>query len=152
MAVQRGAWIAIYCPNSRAFLLGKRSKLVNNPFVWNFFGGAIDPGESPKKAAVRELREETGIKAGKGDLIPLDHIELRGLGHTGDERDFHYFLLLLERPVKPKLNDENSEYRWFDQHNLPLSLNRATSEVIRRGSIKKAITYAAKHKSKTILA
>jgi 8-oxo-dGTP pyrophosphatase MutT (NUDIX family) len=152
MAVQRGAWIAIYCPNTGAFLLGKRSKLVNNPFVWNFFGGAIDRGESPKKAAIRELREETGIKAGKGDLIRLDHIKLRGLGHTGDERDFHYFLLLLDQPAEPKLNDENSEYRWFDQHNLPLSLNRATSEAIRRGFIEKAIAYAEKHKSKTILA
>jgi 8-oxo-dGTP pyrophosphatase MutT (NUDIX family) len=151
MAVQRGAWIAIYCPSKRAFLLGKRSKLVNNPFVWNFFGGAIDAGESPKKAAIRELREETGIKAGKSDLVPLDHIELRGLGHTGDERDLYYYLVLLDQPIKPKLNEENSEYRWFDQNNLPLSLNRATSEAIRRGYIEKAIAYAAKHKSKTLL-
>jgi 8-oxo-dGTP pyrophosphatase MutT (NUDIX family) len=151
MAVQRGAWIAIYCPNKRAFLLGKRSKFVNNPFVWNFFGGAIDAGESPKKAAIRELREETGIKAGKNDLIPLDHVELRGLGHAGDERDLHYFLILLDQPIKPKLNGENSESRWFDQNNLPLSLNRATFEAIRRGFIEKAVAYAAKHKSKTIL-
>ena len=105
-----------------------------------------------KAKAVRPLAEKIITKAGKGDLIPLDHIELRGLGHTGDERDFHYFLLLLDQPTKPKLNDENSEYRWFDQHNLPLSLNRATSEAIRRGFIEKAIAYAEKHKSKTILA
>ena len=97
------------------------------------------------------MREETGIKADKSDLVPLDHIELRGLGHTGDERDLYYYLVLLDQPIKPKLNEENSEYRWFDQNNLPLSLNRATSEAIRRGYIEKAIAYAAKHKSKTLL-
>ena len=151
MAVQRGAWIAIYCPSKRSFLLAKRSKLVNNPFVWNFFGGAIDAGESPKRAAIRELREEAGIKAGKSDLIPLAHIELSGLGHTGDERDLHYFLVLTDQPIKPKLNSENSEFRWFDEDHLPMSLNRATGEALRRGLIKKAVKYAAKHTGKSIL-
>ena len=29
--------------------------------TWSFPGGAIDPGETPMQAAIRELREETGI-------------------------------------------------------------------------------------------
>ena len=57
MAKRAGAWIAIYCPRKDAFLLAKRSKYVKNPFLWNFFGGQIDPGEAPKNAAIRELRE-----------------------------------------------------------------------------------------------
>lgn len=38
-------------------------------------GGKIDAGESPRAAAVRELREETGIVANAADLVPLivDH-------------------------------------------------------------------------------
>lgn len=150
MSVQRTSWIVVYCPNERAFLMGKRSKLVNNPFVWNFFGGAIDNGESPKKGAIRELREETGVKIGKRDLIPLDQVELRGPGHTGDERDFYFYMILVDQPFSPKLNSENSESRWFDQDNLPLSLNRATSEAVRRGLTKKAVSYASKNKGTTL--
>lgn len=145
MAVQRSSWIAIYNSDKAAFLMAKRSKFVNNPFVWNFFGGAIDRAESPKKGAIRELREESGIKLHKRDLISLEQIELRGLGHTGDERDFFYFLLIVDQPIELKLNEENSESRWFHQDNLPLSLNRATGEAIRRGLTKKAVAEAAKH-------
>ncbi len=36
---------------------------------WFTVGGGIDAGESPRAAAVRELREETGIALGEGDLV-----------------------------------------------------------------------------------
>ena len=43
-----------------AFLVGKD----------NFPGGKMEPGESPAQAAIREVREETGL------LIPEDNIAL----------------------------------------------------------------------------
>ncbi len=36
---------------------------------WFTVGGGIDAGESPRAAAVRELREETGIAVGEDDLV-----------------------------------------------------------------------------------
>ncbi len=56
---------------------------------WSFPGGVVDALESPNKAAVRELFEETGIE------IPLDSIEFAGVCHrlpNGAELDSLYFL------------------------------------------------------------
>jgi len=35
---------------------------------WTFPGGIIDPGETPKEAAVREVYEEVGLKVPLGEL------------------------------------------------------------------------------------
>lgn len=37
--------------------------------AWQMPQGGIDPGEEPRAAALRELREETGIRAGSVEVI-----------------------------------------------------------------------------------
>lgn len=39
------------------------------PKGWALPGGLVDPGETPSEAAVREVREETGVAV--GDPVPL---------------------------------------------------------------------------------
>ena len=38
------------------FLLLRRSQRVSNPGWWTFPGGRVEPGETPRAAAVRELQ------------------------------------------------------------------------------------------------
>ena len=51
---------AVMLARSRAGIVLVQSRIRN---VWELPGGAIDPGESPRSAAVRELVEESGCVA-----------------------------------------------------------------------------------------
>jgi 8-oxo-dGTP diphosphatase len=55
-------------------LLGQRRKGDRHPFKWEFPGGKVEYGESPRQALVRELREELQIEAKIGvELARYEH-------------------------------------------------------------------------------
>lgn len=51
--------------------------------LWGYPGGKVEPGETVEQAAVRELHEETGVRAEVGPVLVT--LEARGEG-------FHYAL------------------------------------------------------------
>ena len=59
-----GAFIAIFNPSLEEVLLVKTGQYAmdaSGGTPWNLPGGAVEPGETPSHAAVRELWEETGL-------------------------------------------------------------------------------------------
>lgn len=60
--VQVGTGCVLTDPEGR-FLLSERVGDGHGSGLWSFPGGKPEPGESPADAALRELEEETGIKA-----------------------------------------------------------------------------------------
>jgi mutator protein MutT len=55
------------------WLVARRRTNAHLPGVWEFPGGKCEPGETPERAALRELREECAVEATvERSLDPLD--------------------------------------------------------------------------------
>ncbi|CAN5752296.1 8-oxo-dGTP diphosphatase MutT [soil metagenome] len=50
-------------------LLSQRKSGTHLEGAWEFPGGKAEPGEDPKAALARELREELGVHADVGDIV-----------------------------------------------------------------------------------
>lgn len=94
---------------SRGLVLHRHRRLG----LWLQPGGHLEAGESPPEAALREAREETGLKLRTVDSAPrLFHIDVHhgGRGHT--HLDLRYvFLAESEDPAPPP--GESQQVHWF---------------------------------------
>jgi 8-oxo-dGTP diphosphatase len=52
-------------------LLTQRKRGTHLAGAWEFPGGKVEPGEDPRAALVRELREEIGVEVSVGDPVEV---------------------------------------------------------------------------------
>ena len=71
-------------------LLTRRAKGKSFAGTWENSGGAAQAGETSRQAIVRELQEETGIRAAEEDFEYLD---------SGKDRNFHYDYYCLRKKL-----------------------------------------------------
>lgn len=107
---------AVVIINSQGDILGCHATGRPLDLGWDFPKGLVEPGESDADAAVRELREETGIKLSPDTLFDA------GVHSHNKEKDIHLFLYLTEQmPDIERLRCST----YFDV------TDRATGEVLR---------------------
>ncbi len=58
-----GAVAVVVAPSPGRLLLVRQYRAPLGRHTWEVCAGGIDPGEEPEAAALRELREETGLRA-----------------------------------------------------------------------------------------
>jgi len=95
---------------------------------WGILGGAVEPGESPAAAAVREAREEIGVDVQLTRLLDVLGGPDYEVSYPNGDR-VAYVTAVYEATVvtgSPAVNDgELSELAWFGTGELPgLALSR----------------------------
>ena len=81
--------------------------------AWVTIRGRVEPGETAWRAALRELREETGIAP--AEFYQLDTVDVFYL--HADDTLWHCpgFCAVVPRDVRVVLNDEHDAVRWVDR-------------------------------------
>ncbi len=98
-------------------LLGLRKSPHGNG-TWSFPGGHLEMGEEPKDAAIRELKEETGIV--------INELIFSGLTNDVFPDGKHYITIFFIAKTKDEPQvaepDKNVDWTWFDPGEFPTPL------------------------------
>ena len=102
--------------------------------VWGLPKGEIEPGESPQDAALREVREETGLRTIIED--PLGEIRYVYVWEGVRIRKLVHFFLMRRTGGDVRLHDDEMEdVRWFPLADaLRLAAYKGEREVLERAA------------------
>ena len=109
-----GVVLAEAAPDSQVVLVSRRS--ARGELQWTLPKGQQEPGESVHQTALREVREETGLRVELlGTLDTIDYWFVWSADRTRYHKFVHYFLM---RAVGGDLADHDHEMEdaaWFSQ-------------------------------------
>lgn len=94
-------------------LIGQRKRTGRHPLKWEFPGGKVEPGEDPRAALARELREELDLEAVIGD--EMDSYEV---GYGDGPRILLRFYRVTQFQGEPR-NLDFEQIAWEQPERLP---------------------------------
>lgn len=102
------AGILFHHPETNTYLLGHRSPEVHHGDTWGIPGGAIDPGESPYQAALREAEEEFGS-------VPQHKVTNEHVASPDPDWNYHTYTAEVPQQFDPEYAGdwETTDHGWF---------------------------------------
>ena len=88
--------------------------------TWQFCSGKIEPGETAPQAAVRELREETGLVPRR--FSHLSYVESFYIAATDTVWHRTGFCAVVDREDAVQLNQEHTAARWISRKEIRKSV------------------------------
>jgi 8-oxo-dGTP pyrophosphatase MutT (NUDIX family) len=112
--------VEVFIARSTAALLLLRRSQAPMLGTWQPVFGHVESGESATDAALRELREETGLREGAGLAVfyALERVRPYYLPELDAVIASPRFVAIAEREWSPRLCQEHDRFRWFSSTRL----------------------------------
>ncbi|RKR03526.1 ADP-ribose pyrophosphatase YjhB (NUDIX family) [Kushneria sinocarnis] len=125
-AIPRPAALSVVVRRDRVLLVRRHNP--PDAGLWGFPGGRIEWGERLEQAAVRELREETGVVATAGEVLTALNV-IDG----SSQAIHHHFVLIAVRchwqTGDGIADDDASEIGWFTPDEIAAADHQTSADV-----------------------
>ena len=106
--------------NGKVLILKRSDKVRTYKGLWGGVAGYVEEGEQPYDTALKEIKEEVGLK--KEDIILIsrgDQVKFTDI-YEGIRYNWviHPFLFKIEKKGKLHIDWEHSEYRWISAEDV----------------------------------
>ncbi|HWQ56464.1 MAG TPA: NUDIX hydrolase [Bryobacteraceae bacterium] len=110
----KGSAVMMAVDGKNRVLLVRQFRLPANGYLWELPAGRLDDGETPLRAAKRELVEETGFRARNWEKLVSFY---PSPGYVEEKMTIFLATDLTAGAATP-MDDERIECRWFDRKEL----------------------------------
>jgi len=139
--------VAVIEPQREAFVVASPRKKTGQKLVLALPKGLVDPGEEPEETALREVAEETGLKATPiCKLADIKYVYVRTWGDN--QRVFKIVSFYVLRYRSGKIDDITPDMRIEVKRALWLPIAEAAAKLSYKGErdvVRRAVSYLKSH-------